>query len=353
MAASATDLLEEMLRIPSPSGKEDRLAGMLHQRLTTMGFKSWRDSAGNVFGTRGEGLHEVVLLGHLDTAPGELAIKRTGDSLTGRGSVDAKGPLAAAIVAVSRQPADAPWRFTVVGAVEEESSSRGAWHLAESMPGAPAHLIVLEPSGWDAVTLGYKGSVHLRLRITQPMAHGSSPQPSAMDQAVAFIHRLQDYASHLNEKRSAFDRLDVRILSGAGSGSQDGLTDRAELHVGFRLPPGLDPAGLREDAISWVSDGHEPVTLEWDRPVLGYRASKNTPLVRAFLRAIREHRGTPRFKLKSGTADMNILAPRWGCPALAYGPGDSHLDHSSEEAIDLSELERGCDVLTSALQHLS
>lgn len=352
MAATATDLLEEMLRIPSPSGKEDRLAGMLHQRLSTMGFKAWRDSAGNVIGTRGEGLEEVVLLGHMDTAPGELPVRRTGDSLTGRGSVDAKGPLAAAIVAVSRQPAQAPWRFTVVGAVEEESSSRGAWHLAESMPGPPAHLIVLEPSGWDAVTLGYKGSVHLRLRIAQPVAHGSSPQPSAMDQAVAFIHRLHDYAGHLNQNRSAFDRLDVRILSGAG-GSHDGLTDVADLHIGLRLPPGLDPAGLREDAASWVPDGSEPVTIEWDRPVPGYRASKNTPLVRAFLQAIRDHRGTPRFKLKSGTADMNILAPLWGCPTLAYGPGDSHLDHSPEEAIDLGELERGCDVLTSALQHLS
>jgi LysW-gamma-L-lysine carboxypeptidase len=171
-----------------------------------------------------------------------------------------------------------------------------------------------------------------------------------MDQAVTFVHRLQGYAAHLNEQRSGFDRLDLRILSGKG-GSRDGLEDTAEFEIGIRLPPGLDPAGLQEDAASWVRGNR--ATLEWDRPVLGYRAPKNTPLVRAFLRAIREHRGTPRFKLKSGTADLNILAPRWGCPALAYGPGDSHLDHSPEEAIDLSELERGCDVLTSALQHLS
>ena len=50
---------------------------------------------------------------------------------------------------------------------------------------------------------------------------------------------------------------------------------------------------------------------------------------------------------------MNILAPAWGCPALAYGPGDSRLDHTPEEAIDLNEFERGVDALTAALRQLA
>jgi len=57
--------------------------------------------------------------------------------------------------------------------------------------------------------------------------------------------------------------------------------------------------------------------------------------------------------MKTGTSDMNILAPAWGCPALAYGPGDSRLDHTPEEAIDLNEFERGVDALTAALRQLA
>ena len=28
-----------------------------------------------------------------------------------------------------------------------------------------------------------------------------------------------------------------------------------------------------------------------------------------------------RFVLKTGTSDMNVVARRWRCPILAYGPG--------------------------------
>ena len=83
------------------------------------------------------------------------------------------------------------------------------------------------------------------------------------------------------------------------------------------------------------------------------RAEKNTPVVRAFLKGIRDAGGTPRFKMKTGTSDMNILAPVWGCPVLAYGPGDSKLDHTPDEAMDLEDFARGVNVLTTALNQLA
>ena len=46
----------------------------------------------------------IALVGHIDTVPGVIEVRRDGDLLHGRGAVDAKGPLAAAIAAVSRQP---------------------------------------------------------------------------------------------------------------------------------------------------------------------------------------------------------------------------------------------------------
>ena len=43
----------------------------------------------------GQPTRDIVLLGHMDTVPGDIPIRREGDVLYGRGSVDAKGPLAA------------------------------------------------------------------------------------------------------------------------------------------------------------------------------------------------------------------------------------------------------------------
>ena len=55
------------------------------------------------------------------------------------------------------------------------------------------------------------------------------------------------------------------------------------------------------------------------------------------------------FVLKTGTSHMNVAGPAWGCPILAYGPGDSSLDHTPEEHIDLAEWARGVKVLAQVL----
>ena len=79
------------------------------------------------------------------------------------------------------------------------------------------------------------------------------------------------------------------------------------------------------------------------------RTDRSSSLARACVRAIRAAGGAPRFKLKTGTSDLNILVPAWGCPAVAYGPGDSRLDHTPDEHISITELERAVDVLDTAL----
>ena len=353
---SGVELLEEMLAIPSPSTQERALGQWLVSRMRGMGFAARRDEVGNVVAFWGSGPQEVLLLGHIDTVPGFIPVRRHGDRLFGRGAVDAKGPLAAAITAVARQPVGTGWRFTVIGAVEEEGSSRGARHLVNRR--APDQLVILEPSGWDAVTLGYKGSLRLRYRLSVPMGHGAGPNESAGDRAIAFIRRVQDHAAEAPTLRSpasgggkkmldAFGRLDVRVLR--FHADHDGFRDTAAMTLGFRLPPGFDVEALQRQLESW-SDGAE---LRFDYADPAVRAEKNTPVVRAFLTGIRDAGGTPRFKMKTGTSDMNILAPTWGCPVLAYGPGDSKLDHTPDEAIDLGEFERGVQVLTTALQQLA
>ncbi len=372
MTETGIELLEEMVSIASPSTQERELGQWLVTRLRGMGFAARRDEVGNVVAFWGSGPREVLLLGHMDTVPGFIPVRHEGQRLFGRGAVDAKGPLAAAITAVARQPAGATCRFTIIGAVEEEGSSRGARYLVNRRP--PDQLVILEPSGWDAVTLGYKGSLKLRYRLSQPMGHGAGPNESAADRAIAFVRRVQDHASaptlpspnvsnaRLALKRrsrgptgpasgggvlESFERLDVRILR--FHADHDGFKDTAAMTVGFRLPPNFDVPALQQQLETWA----ESAELRFEYADAAVRAEKNTPVVRAFLKGIRDTGGTPRFKMKTGTSDMNIVAPVWGCPTLAYGPGDSKLDHTPDEAMDLEDFARGVDVLTAALSHLA
>jgi LysW-gamma-L-lysine carboxypeptidase len=61
----------------------------------------------------------------------------------------------------------------------------------------------------------------------------------------------------------------------------------------------------------------------------------------------------PRFVYKTGTADLNIVAPAWKCPAVVYGPGDSALDHTPNEHIRLEDYRKAVDVLSATLEKLT
>jgi [amino group carrier protein]-lysine/ornithine hydrolase len=125
----------------------------------------------------------------------------------------------------------------------------------------------------------------------------------------------------------------------------DGLIERATMDIGLRTPPGCDVHALIE--LAREAAPHSEVTVLGCEP--GVRTERGSRLARGFVSAIRAAGGTPRFKVKTGTSDLNVLVPVWGCHALAYGPGDSHLDHTPDEHVSITELERSVDVLALAL----
>ncbi|HMA33713.1 MAG TPA: [LysW]-lysine hydrolase [Chloroflexia bacterium] len=341
----AIALLESMLAIPSVSGDEARLAAFLVQEMGRRGFAAHVDGAGNAVGEIGAGPAAVVLLGHLDTVPGAIPVRREAGRLYGRGAVDAKGPLAAFIAAGARLHAARrlPGRVIVIGCVEEEvPSSRGAQYVLSRY--RPAACIVGEPSGVDGITLGYKGVLRATLRLEQAAQHSAHAGPTVAARACAVWQQIADAAARFNAARPrAFDQLLPALLR-IHSGS-DGRRDWAELQINLRLPPDLPP----DAAGSWLHDPAPDGTLTVQGATPAWAGARTTPLHRALAQAIRAQGGTPRYLLKTGTADLNVVAPAWGCPALAYGPGEAALDHTPDEHIRLADYRRGIATLERAL----
>jgi LysW-gamma-L-lysine carboxypeptidase len=344
----AIELLEAMLRIPSVSGQEGDLADFLVARMREWGLDATVDGAGNVVGMVGDSAMEVVLLGHMDTVPGDIPVRVQDGRLYGRGAVDAKGPLAAFIAAAARlqEAGDVPLRLTVIGCVEEEvPSSRGAHYVLPRY--RPDLCIVGEPSGWEGITVGYKGTLRAVMRIEQGARHTAHAEATVAERVCYKWVRITEAAAAFNEGRArAFDRL-LPALVNIRSGS-DGRTDWAELDVNLRLPPDIGPEAAR----TWLASQAPECELTLHSAVDAWSGSRTTPLHRALARAIREVGGTPRFLLKTGTADLNLAAPAWGCPALAYGPGDASLDHTPGEHILLDEYLRSIAILSNALRAL-
>jgi LysW-gamma-L-lysine carboxypeptidase len=331
----------------SPSGQEQGAVEWLMARMKSLGFDdACIDGAGNAVGVMGKGPKQVVLLGHIDTVPGEIKVKRDSISLYGRGAVDAKGPLACFVDAVAKAGAKEGWQLVVIGAVEEERDSEGARFVVDQYK--PDFAIIGEPNQWDRVALGYKGSAWANVTLKRGQAHTASGEETAAEAAVDAWSKIKTYVDSFNaDKQKAFDKL-LLTLRGMESESND-FEQWARLKVGVRLPMDISPEDwyLKLKEIAGDADV-ERIGFA----VPAWECEKNTKLVRAFLSGIRSQLGEPRFVYKTGTADLNIVAPVWKCPAVVYGPGDSSLDHTPNEHIDLDDYQKAVNVLSDVLSRL-
>jgi LysW-gamma-L-lysine carboxypeptidase len=332
----------------SPSGSERVAVEWLIERMRALGFAQvFVDGAGNALGKMGDGPRQVILLGHIDTVPGEIRVRVEAGTLYGRGCVDAKGALACFVDAVAEVGAVEGWQFVVIGAVEEEGNSEGARYVTDRY--APDFAILGEPNRWDRVALGYKGSAWADVSIQRAQAHTASGELTACEQAVEIWLAVKGFAEAFNQgKVRAFEKV-LPSLQSIESGT-DEFQQWARLHLSARLPLEISPQEWYQRLVEIATPAQiTPVGF----PVPAWQCQKNTPLVRALLSGIRAQGGKPSFVYKTGTADLNIVAPVWGCPALVYGPGDSAYDHTPDEQISLDEYAHAVQVLSVGLKTLT
>lgn len=370
---AAVDLIQGLVDIRSHSRDEAEASHWLVERMAASGYdRAFVDDAGNAVGEIGapDAKRTVILLGHIDTVPGVIPVRieqsAAGDVLYGRGSVDAKGPLATFVAAGARLGTE--WahesgtRVVVVGAVEEEAAtSKGARFIADRFDGArepvPDACVIGEPSHWHRITLGYKGRLLVDVLARQPMAHTAGPDASIAMLVVDLWNWVTAHAAAFNAGRDKpFDQLTPSLRRFITSSSSK-MIDMVDAQFGWRLPLGFDSdAFIREVAMKASALGGEETTVECRFRGLeeAWRADRNNALVRSFLAAIRQADPAvqPAFVVKTGTSDMNVVAPVWRCPIVAYGPGDSALDHTPNEHLSLDEYWRAIGVVETMLRNL-
>lgn len=349
----AVDLLTRVVATPSLSGQESEVARLLVSAAEGA-REVYIDPVGNAVASWGSGALNVMFVGHMDTVGGHVPVCVQAGALYGRGTVDAKGSLCAAFAAGSRLDEDAlnALTFTVVGAVEEEApSSRGAHYLLHSQP-RPDMLIIGEPSGWERYTLGYKGQLSATLTLRRHSAHSSREESTAAEMAVEAFNGLKRWVDDENEGVDGlFDRLQMALMS--LESRSDGNEDLCVARVSLRLPVRWQHDELAR-AIENRAQAEVPgAQIEFGHGLNAVKMDSRTELARAFRVAVRASSGTPTPTLKTGTSDMNVLAPVWNVPTVAYGPGDSNLDHTPNEHILLSEYLQAISVLEHALSQLA
>jgi LysW-gamma-L-lysine carboxypeptidase len=334
---AARDLLYELVEIPSPSGDEAAATERLVAFFERHDREVWIDDVRNVRAPADDG---VLLTSHVDTVPGDIPVRVEDGELWGRGSVDAKGPLCAMAAAAVETGA------SFVGVVGEEADSRGARHLIAERE-APEAVVNGEPSGWDGITLGYRGLLSGSYLATSESGHSSRPENNAIEDALDWWARVTT-TFEADEWTPVFEQVTAKPIAVDGGLSGDGLSVEATMDVQFRVPPDRGLEAVRE-----VADGAlEQGTVRWTDRIPPVMQPRRTEPARRFRAAIRSQGGEPRLLRKTGTSDMNLYATAWDCPMVTYGPGDSSLDHSPTERLSLAEFDRSIAVLTDACSEL-
>lgn len=344
------EILRSLLKIYSPSGYEERAVIEFIEKARSLGLEGYVDDSGNGVVEWGRGERIIALIGHIDTVPGYIEVIDDGKSIRGRGAVDAKGPLAAMLAALSEirlkrlVPEDMA-RIYVIACVGEESDSRGALGLIRRGFKADA-VIIGEPTNTNKVAIGYRGSMKIRLECMSAGGHASSP----------WI-----YSSACEKLIEAWNSISTRYKSQGVGGISTALTmmscgDYANVIprsgyaiIDLRYPPGN--RGWRDilgDIMGILPEGCT-ASLEKD-PVEPVEVRPTIPIVRSLLRAIGRNGSRPEVVIKAGTSDMNLLLGAVSTNMAAYGPGRSELSHTDYEEIAYEEFERGVAVYRDAIK---
>ncbi|MBZ5514994.1 MAG: M20/M25/M40 family metallo-hydrolase [Acidobacteriia bacterium] len=309
------ELTRALVNIESISGNEQACAAMLRDYLQDRDFCVEMQPVGpgraNVLALRGT--PEVVLSTHMDTVPPFAPVSEDDEYICGRGACDAKGILAAQIIAAERLAAEGVEGFGLLFLVGEETVSDGA-AVANQSPRGSKFLINGEPTD-NRLAIASKGILRVDLLARGRMAHSAYPQLGE-----SAVEKLLDVLQDLRRMPLAVDpllgpsTLNIGVISGGHAANV--IPDEARAQVLIRTVN--DAEELRRNIQRLVAGRCE------------FEFVRDTPALKM------ERLDGFETDVVAFTTDLPSLT-RWGRPLL-LGPGsisDAHTDHERVRKADL------------------
>ena len=295
---------------------------------------------------------------HIDVVPaGDPALwevdpygaEISGGRLYGRGSSDAKGPIAAALEAVAMLKASG---FEPTGTLElelvsdEESGGfKGAGWLADKGYVQPDLAIVGEPTLLRVVR-AQRGIAWSRITTRGVAAHGSAPERgvNAIDHMSAVITELLSSVPDITHPVVGGPTLSIGTIHGGAK--LNIIPASCVIEIDRRTIPGEtneDVMAQFEAAVERARATYPDIDAVIEIVDSGppFEVPEDARLVTEMVAATREATGSePEIIGFRGASDARFLVGQ-GADVIVFGPGDIALAHTARESIDLDELERG------------
>jgi succinyl-diaminopimelate desuccinylase len=349
----------------NPGGTEDDAADVAIGILTELGaeIRTVRSDEGrpSVVARIGTGDRpRLVWNGHLDTVPtGDPASWSSGPfdgavidgRLVGRGACDMKGPIAAALGAVSAiRRAGIALRGALelhLVADEEHAGVHGTRVLLDQGLLDQDAAIVGEPTEME-IALAERGGAWVTATAHGKAAHGSQPH-----RGINAILTMSRFALRLHEVLPArvhplVGSPTINAATIVGGSAPNVVPDRCELEIDRRIVPGEDDPEavlapfhrLIDDLVAEQPDTHiELVLREWTEAAETTGDSAIASLVRDAIAA--ELGAPPPFVGFTGITDARFYINDAKIPTVIVGPGSLSVAHTVNESISVDEMVAG------------
>ena len=338
----------------------------------------------NVIVTVGAGSYKDKRLGlmlhaHYDTVPmldmeDPLSARISDNKMWGRGIVDQKGGLVAALcaaIAAKRSGRALKKPFCVAAVVDEESEHRGSYALAKSGVQCD-YAIVTEPTDTKAVEFGCRGTCPVRITVEGRTCHASNPWMgvNAIEKSLPILQGL--IALRFPEVEIGDDIPNVRgtlcvSMINAGT-AYNNVPGEAEIWMDRRTVPGENTAvalGQINEVLTAAGESNpalrakaEIARPDWNWPPIKERGLNptKTPLdcqLFGLLKKAAEKTGLALKKAYSlGYNDMDFLVNDLGIETLVYGPGNGKMSHSPIEEVDIDEVCNVAEVYCNLIEEI-
>ncbi|MGY3387482.1 acetylornithine deacetylase/succinyl-diaminopimelate desuccinylase family protein [Bradyrhizobium sp. USDA 3311] len=410
----ATELTRKLVRIPSVNPKfisdarqnrESAVQDLVQSELTSIGMSVERwdvfPDRPNVVGQIGGAEERSLLLcGHIDTVPiGERSSwsvdpfggEIIGGKLYGRGAVDMKSGVAAAIGAVRAICAAGiglQGRVAIHSVVDEEAGGFGAidavkrGHLAKA-------AIITEPS-WGEIQICEGGLEWIRITITGRQGHSAwryneiwpqrdgpdrlRPAVNAIDIAARFLDALRNFESSRCRNRQhpllppGMNTFNVGAMrAGAGLGP-DGLPlimtnpaivpDVAVIDLDYKFLPNQRQEDIRSEFEAFVHHfcqqdlwlQNNPIRVEWELGGLHFPPIDTSPdhaIVQSLMKRRTQLGGKSKIAGVTFVTDGGHYAGAGVDAVICGASGDGF--HGTDEYVDIASLKETTKTLAATI----
>lgn len=336
---------------------EFEVAGVISDEFDSMGVESvvdvWEEKRANVTGwIRSKGDHPALLIGcHLDVVPpgqAEWEIEpfdgvESDGKIFGRGAVDMKGGIAAAMEAMRRvvkSGEDLKGDVIFAGTAGEETDSCGAKRFVEnfSCPDEGiAGVLIPEPTNFQIVS-EHRGLFWPRIITYGKPAHGSTPQLGV--NAISSMRKVMDRLDEIELK----DGCTISLNTISGGEATNVVPDECVLNVDIRTLAGQEHDEIIRQIKGIFSeleneDENFRARLEVERNVGPLKTDESLEFVKKLKQA-----ADIDETISVGYCTDAPFFERLGASVLIFGPGDNLLCHKPDEYIESADLERGAAV---------